>query len=309
MTAPAGLRDLEPLLPAARRITSPADPGTREWWSSVSASKVSSILRVNRPTWDSRFTLWHLMAGRVQPDPPNEEMARGHYLEAGVAAWGLDQEPAGTVILPGGVWRSRWYPWATAAPDRWLWHDEHGLTILECKTDDSDDDWEMGVPAYYRVQVLWQMIITGCRRAVIARLGSRLRFERYVIEWDPAEAAHIVQECLRFWRDLQDGTVPPLDDSESTYRTVRKLHPEIERGEAVQIPPDVAVLLQQRHAAVAAAKRDLQGSLTEVADLMGSAQYAYTVHSPDDAPRVARRKARGDSAPWVEVIQPKGSSS
>lgn len=60
------------------RSNAPA-PGTPAWRRYLTASKISAVMRTS--PWQTRFQLWHEMAGNIQPDPPHPAvLERGHTL-------------------------------------------------------------------------------------------------------------------------------------------------------------------------------------------------------------------------------------
>ena len=92
-------------------------PGTPEWMRLMTASKVAAVLGLS--PWESRYSLWHRMAGLIDPQPENDEKIRGHYLEPAVAQWFADQHPE-TIQQPGGTWAHPDRPWQATTPDRLL---------------------------------------------------------------------------------------------------------------------------------------------------------------------------------------------
>lgn len=222
----------------------PLKPGSPEWYRSMSASKVAAVLGLSK--WESPFSLWHRMAGLVEPEPQTVDQARGHYLEPAIAAWFADQHPE-FVVKPGACWRHGEHGWATASPDRQLYVDtrqgHRPVGILEIKTDAGDYPWGKPgtdeIPVHYRAQVMWQMDVVGVDTCYVAVLSSYLEFREYVVHYDAEEAALIRGRCADFMRSLDEGRAPELDGSEATYTVVRQL-PDGVIDEAIDVPDDIA---------------------------------------------------------------------
>lgn len=263
-------------------------PGTLEWASKVTASKVAAILGLS--PWESPYSMWLTMRGDIGPDDSNnaEAKKRGHYLEGGVVAWWLDQHPEiseGVVGIELQAYRER-DDWAAATPDLLT---TSGV-VLDAKTAASADDWGDEPPAYYIVQSLWQMWVCGADVAYIAVLFGRpqLAFREYRIERDDDLIEHIVTRCREFYDSLALDEAPDLSDHPAEYDAVRKTHVGINKGESVTLPADLAdlYLSVQAHEAHAKAVK------ARVLDAMGNAQYG--THA-DTGQRIARRQPSGDA--------------
>lgn len=270
------------------------EPGTTEWLAHMTASKIAAVVGLS--PWESRFSLWHKMAGNVtDPEPgPDDERSRGHYLEAGVAAWFADTHPEWDV-RPATTYRSPVHPWMVATPDRLL-ISKDSTELLEVKTDARGDDWSQGVPAYYQAQAQWQMAVTGTTRVHFAVLGTYLSFEAHTVERSVAEVDRLTRAAAEFM-DTLPGRInhqfPPLDDHHATYQTVRELHPDID-PDTVELTEAVADAYCRAQADLKTAKAAEQAARTRVADAMGTAQKA--THAGTS---IARRQAKGDGVPYV----------
>ena len=78
------------------------EPGSREWHRLITASKVPAILGLS--PWQSPYSLWMQMSGRIDATPETTTTRRGHYLEAGVLARRRGRRPP--------RWRRRPRSWA-----------------------------------------------------------------------------------------------------------------------------------------------------------------------------------------------------
>lgn len=281
----------------ARQIADLA-PGSSEWLQVMTASKLSAVLGIS--PWTSPFTLWQLMAGNEEPEAQTDVMARGHYLEPGCIAWFQDQHPELAVIYPAGTWASTENPWMVINPDG-LINPDGDAELLEIKTDARGDEWGKPgtdqVPVWYRAQAMWGMDILGCDTTRFVVLTSYLEFKEYVVRYDADDAAFARERAAAFMASLKTGTPPPLDGHDSTYRSVRKLHPEIDDTE-VQVDGDVA---QEFIAAVLDledAEQRAALAKTELLAATGNAKRAFYGQQ-----HIATRKARNGGTPWIEAAR------
>ena len=274
------------------RTTAPA-PGSREWEHYMTASKISAVIGVS--PWESPRSLWHRMHGDLTISEDSPATERGTYLEPAALAWWRDTHP--------GVWRMRRGVWVTsgryaATLDAVAYRDHRTPVILEAKTSASDDEWGTPgtdeIPPHYWAQAQWQLALTPQASHVELPVifgGYGFRFELYAVLRDPDVAESLLARAAEFLASLDADDPPELDDHPATYETIRRLHPEIDRGESVEVPALIAEdaaetkdLRKEAEAAERAAK-------TALLDAMGRAQYATS-----GGFRVARRSpGRGDS--------------
>lgn len=275
-------------------------PGSEAWAARMSASKVAAV--VGSSPYESRFSLWHKMAGLLPWDDGTnaDEKARGHYLEPALRQWWRDKHPDLSVSLTG-PWASSERPWQIASPDGIVSKRDIAKTpvgLIECKT--STLDWEWGVegtdqvPPYYRHQATWAMDVLGLKVTHFSVLTSYMVFQQFAVEFDPREAEWLRGEARAFMDSIEAGRRPNLDGHAETYRAVRQLHPDIEDASVV-VPTSLAVRYAEAQAAVTAADHAKREVVTELADLMGSARRAVT--DLDDL--VAYRKPVPNGAPCI----------
>lgn len=270
----------------------PLEPGSPAWLRTMSASKVAAVLGLS--PYDSPFSLWHRMAGLTPAQEVKAHLARGHYLEPGIAAWFADQHPDWTVA-PGDSWAHPEQPLFTASPDRLAYLPDGEVRGVEIKTAARDDEWgEAGtdqVPPGYRAQVQWQMAVTGCRTTHVAVLTAFLELREYVVTYDPDDAVFLMERAAAFLDSLpgQPGERrPSIDDHGATYEAVRQLHPDID-GSDVEVDPDVALRYLAAVPAAKAADVELTGAKAALLDQMRTAKRALFA----DRPIARRQPARG----------------
>ena len=278
----------------ARRIPTVA-PGSAEWLTYMSASKISAVLGLS--PWESPYSLWCQMAGLTTRDEQTKEQARGHYLESSIAAWLADQHPE-YQLADGGCWVNDARPWQLASPDGLLLADGELVELAEYKTDADGSGWgEPGtdeVPLYYRAQVLWQMDTLGAKRTRFGVLTGRLEFREYVVDYDPIDAQIMRERAEEFLDSLLWQEMPDLDAHPATYEAVKFLHPDIEAKNDFDVPDDLAAeFLTATTEADASAKRVAQAR-TRLAAAMGPARRArWRGHT------LATRQAKGGGTPYL----------
>lgn len=280
------------------------EPGSAEWLQRMTASKVAAVLGLS--PWESRFSLWHRMAGLAEPSPDTDQTRRGTYLEDGVARWFADQHRSEFELLPGLSWRHQERPWQAASPDRLIverdtWA-KRTLAVLEVKTANNADEWgEPGtdeVPPYYRAQVVWQLDTLGLSTGYVAvLLGPGLTFAEYRIDYNEAEAAYIRSEAKAFMDSLPGGPAeqrPDVDAHSETYTVLRQINPDIDGD--VDVPHHLARDYCQTLRAKRAADAAHDHARNALADHMQTARRAMW-----EGRSIATRQQRGDSPPFVKA--------
>lgn len=263
----------------SRTVKNPPPPGSNEWRGMITASKIPAILGVSRFT--SQYTLWHEMAGRIPPTPMKQDIADwGHAAELALADWWARRQPDTWQLNAGEVAYTRDdLPFPNLATLDRRARRGRAFRILECKTARSLDDWGKpgepdSVPADYHTQVVWQMGVSGIHQASVLVLGPFHQAEEHEIPWDADLFDGLVDVAKDWWASLQEDTPPPLDDTTSTYQTVRGLHTDINPDEEVQLTPaeaeEILTALRMEKAAAQAAT----AAKTRLLDRMGNAKKA-----------------------------------
>lgn len=291
-------------------------PGDEQWTRTMTASKVAAVLGLS--PWQSPYSLWMEMSGRVNRPQSNDAQRRGTYLEAGVLAWWRDQHkgesPWAASVGYEDEWHERWTEqpeyalgdWAAATPDAVAFvevPDRWEAVLVEAKTAARSDDWgDPGtddIPAYYYAQVTWQMHVSGIHTCYIPVLTGGLRFAEYVVHYDPANGAAMERMCRDFYDSLAGDVPPDLDDSVATFDTVKRAHPDIDRGESVELDRRLARGLVLWCDELKVTEKQTRHHKSRAIEAMGRAQYATC-----DGVRIARRQPRGDDVTFVVLAKP-----
>ena len=283
---------------AARRIPD-LEPGTPEWLKLMTASKVAAVLGLS--PWESRFSLWHRMAGQLEAKPETAQTMRGHYLEDAVATWLADQYPH-LRFGRTGSWVNKARPWQCASPDRIARDGRRAVAVVEVKTAADWEEWGPDgsdeIPPYYRCQVVWQMDCLGLPAAYVAVLLPRLQLRGYAITYDQGEAEFIRGEVAGFLDSLPGGPaeqMPDIDSHDATYTAVRQLHPSIVDEER-EVPRDLARRFCTAATRLRAAEDEWQLRRSELADHLGDAKKAVV-----DGHTIATRQSMRGGTPFVKA--------
>lgn len=278
-------------------------PDSPQWRAAradgLGGSEISSVLGLN--PWTSAFTLWHRKAGNIGDEPENRGMSWGKRLEPVIADKFAEDHPELT-IRRCGTWRSKVRPWQIANPDRLVARPKDPA-ILEVKTAHAANAHEWGepgtdrIPVYYRCQALWYLDVLGYRECFVAVLIGGSDYREYTVRYDLADAETMRTAAAQFLESLREGRRPAIDASESTYRTLRQLHPDIDPGVEKEIPPDIADAYRtacDKYAAAASLKSE---ATALVLDAMGNAQYAT-----NNGDRIAQRVSVFGRLPHLRPI-------
>ncbi|WP_024817057.1 YqaJ viral recombinase family protein [Arthrobacter sp. 31Y] len=279
----------DPSLPAVA-------PGSAEWMTYMTASKVSAIMK--HSVYDSYLSLWLKMAGQIPREDDTDITRRGHYLEPAVRAWFRDQHPDWQVTETG-MWVHPDIPWAASTPDGII-HTPEGTELFEAKSSTLDGEWgepftDQVPPGYYD-QAQWQMFTTGLRRVRLAVIKSYLEFAEYVIEYDVAHIELMLVKVNEFMASLEAGQRPsldPLDGHAATYEAVKQLNPGIE-DEDFEVSDEDAIRFLKSNAARKAAELVEQGAKSFIADLAGEAHYITW-----NGKKLFTRQSRGGGTPYL----------
>lgn len=282
------------------------EPGTPAWLEQralrIGGSEIAAVMGLS--PWESPFSLWHRKAGNVPPlDLSDSEPVHwGNLLEPVVRAEFMARNrgtyytrPELGITVAKGV--------AIASPDAIVARKPRRTQreVLEIKTTRDTDEWgDEGtdqIPVHYLCQVKWYMGVLDLPVANVAVLVRGSQFLTYRVTHDAADFALMLDTAEQFVQSLRDGTAPPLDSAEATHDVVRKLHPNIDRGDQSVIDASLAAWLLSSKNRMDDAKESHRAAQSRVLDAMGNAQHA----NHPDGHRVAYRMARGESTPFLVV--------
>ena len=272
-------------------------PGSPEWlYDRFSSSRIAAVSGTS--PYESRFSLWHRMAGNAGPQAVNDQMLIGHYFEPAIAQWFADQHNE-WVVETTGTWEHTFRTWQIASPDRMIrgfGPEVEKESILECKFSQYEDGWDdENVPLDYYDQVQWQLDTLGLDHAHVAvYIGISLTFREYRIDYNPRRAAELRELALAFMDSLPNGTNPKppnVDSHTETYVVLRELNPDIDGD--VTLPDGIAEQYRAAKDGMRAAKAAEQLAVNTIAQEMGTAKRAFD----SNGELVATRQAGRNGAP------------
>lgn len=281
----------------SRIVTDKAEPGSSEWIKLITASKIPSILGISR--FKSQFSLWHEMAGNLPSEPigtaQQDDFDYGHAVELAAGEYWRFKNPGWRLSRGEVQYTDDGFEFGNAATIDGRASRGSLRRIAEIKTArdlaEWGDDGSGEVPADYAAQVIWQQRVTGFTAPANIVLWPQYGKPKiYVIEYSAQLAAAIVAAVRKWNASLAAGEPPELDDTISTYETVRRLHPEID-GREVQLDPDLAADYLTAVADDKEITKRLRGLKTRVLGVMGNAQTAVVI----DLKIATRTPGRGDS--------------
>lgn len=273
------------------------EPGSPEWHTaragSITASRIAAVLGLS--PWESRFSLWHRMAGQATEQVQNDLMHWGVLLEPVILGEYARLHNVNLNAQPG-TWRNRQRPWQVATPDALA-------PLVEAKYSPLGNGFgEPGsdeIPVYYRAQVLWQLDTLGgpehgYDRGDLAVFVGTTGYAEYTVEYSRDECEYMRAEARAFLDTLDRNERPDVDAHSATYAVLRELHPDID-DERVDVPGSIALPYLDALDAYNAAENEKRLATVKLAEFMGRARRAYF----DGAQIAMRVPGQGDNPPFV----------
>ena len=220
----------------------------REEWlehrrQGIGGSDAAAILGLN--PWKTAMDVWLEKTGEFAEDeePDNEKMYWGNVLEDVVAREFMARTGL-KVRRRNAILKHKDRPFMIANVDRLVIGHKAGL---ECKTAGqySAEDWEMGVPEYYQAQVQHYMAVTGYPVWYVAVLIGGQEFRYYKLTRDEQFIHELIQAETEFWKLVETRTPLSLDGSKASTELVKRMYPEAEQGNEIDLPFEAFELIQQ----------------------------------------------------------------
>lgn len=237
----------------------------------IGGSDAAAVAGLN--PWKSAAAVYLEKVGEVEPEELSSERIRvGHDLEDYVARRFC--EATGKKVRRNNfMLHHDEYPFLLADVDREVVGEN---AILECKTTNSyaAKEWSDEPPLHYQIQCLHYLMVTGADRCYIAALIGNERFVIHVIERDEVLLRDLLKIELRFWRENVEARVCPPPDGSSAYdELLKKMYP-VDDGEAVDLPPNAADMIDDLKAvSELIKKREAEKKIIEqvVKEMLGEA--------------------------------------
>lgn len=251
----------------------------------IGGSQVGTILGLN--PWESAYTLWAKLSRKIDETfEQNEKMRWGTLVEPLIfEEWGVRNPDF--KMFTTGTWADGW---KHANPDGILFDGEtYGL--LEIKT--AGYRWDE-VPQHYVAQCTWYMHLLGLKWCKVAVLFQGNQLETFHLDYDPDFADSMVARVEEFWDNLAKDEAPNWDGSESTFQTVRQMHPDIVDDE-VELG-DLASNLLFAQADFELASENFTKLKSVILDKMGKAKYGLS-----GGKVIATRSSRNGGTPYLTI--------
>lgn len=275
-------------------------PGSPEWDKAraglcITATEIAAVMGLS--PWSNPFVLWHKKSGLpVPPFVVTPQIEWGNRLEPTVADKWLDEHD-GYGIQSTGTWRHADREWQRATPDRFAFTNRgKTLELLEVKTSPTGEGWENGVPLHYYCQIQWQLDTLGLERCHVAVLTSGHDYREHVVDYDPADAKLMRERAERFLDTVRNGQRPDIDDSTTTYDTLRAQTERFDEVD-VEIPGPIASRYEVTHQQLKAAETEHVHAKSLLLDALGNGRNAVHLGR-----RIAYRTAHQDGT--TRALQP-----
>jgi len=217
---------------------------TREEWlamrnSGIGASEVAAALGANQ--YKSALTLWAEKTNQVPPQEETRRLRVSLKMEP-IIVEEFALETGMSIIDPHNhapidsyaVYQNPDTPFLFATPDRLL--PDNGVLELKSSGDFMRPEWNSDdPPLMYQCQVQAQMYCCGADYAILCALVGNSELFHFRFERNDRFISAMLTGVSDFWNCVQTMTPPNVDGSESTTRTIAKLHP-LDTGEIVQLP-------------------------------------------------------------------------
>jgi putative phage-type endonuclease len=287
------------------------ETGSPEWHQAragaLGGSEIAAALGLS--IFESPFSLWHRKAGRIGPVEDNGEMYWGRIHEPQLRAEFAKRHPEFEVNGDIGTWRDGEHPFIVANPDGLLYQ-HSGLPgprslpeIWEGKCARSRTGWgdegSDDVPVYYRAQGLWYCRVFGAARVRFSVLFFGCEYAEFVVEYDEAEAAILIERGAAFMQTLRDNIRPAIDSHEKTYAAIREMAPGIDDYD-VELDRELALPYLEAQKAYSEAVKARRMYTARVMDAIGPGRRATWMEEP-----IARRQRSGGSDPFLVYISEK----
>lgn len=185
---------------------------------------------MGRSPYASPYSVWAEKSGRVPEMEDSSFFQWCRRMEGPILDWWEEQAGVGVPGARHTMWRNGFM---LANPDMVV---GDGL-VVEAKTAHFMDErrWDDGPPIHYVVQVMHQMRVLGRNQAeiVVSFGGNEPRI--FVVGYDPALAAAMVEAERAVWDGVTSGVSPDPDGSEATMAALKAMWETGDPTEAVEL--------------------------------------------------------------------------
>lgn len=205
----------------------------------LGASEIAAILGEDQ--WESPFSIWGDKTGKSPKPPLASEAAEWglHFEEPIARRFGIVSGRRVEVAPPFTIWSHPIYPWKRATPDAHQWPLSNdpfqGPGVLQVKTagervaygDDEDTNWTNGPPLKHQIQLQHEMDVTGCTwGSLVCLVGGQQLLGPFDFDVNDDFLADIHPLLEEFWRKVQAGEPPEVDNKLATAKAISRMYPE-----------------------------------------------------------------------------------
>lgn len=212
----------------------------------IGGSDIGSLLGLN--PYCTPLQLWAEKTGALKPNTEDSEAAiLGRELEDYIARRFTRQ--TGKEVRRVTERKSHpLHDFFRAQIDRLVVGEE---SIMEAKTvgEFGAKNWkDEEVPASYLAQVMWQMYVTGRKKAYIAYLVGNRHFGIREVDRDPILIAEMAKKALHFWNEFIVPKKMPAIITKDDAPTLYSLFPIADPDSVIELGDEEARLLETRAA-------------------------------------------------------------
>jgi putative phage-type endonuclease len=269
------------------------DNGSEQWHEArneagaIGGSDIGAIAGWNR--WESAIAKWAKKTGKIADTLiPSHRMRMGTKFEDDLLEIYQEDHPDQEVLITG-TWASITEPLNRANPDAVVIDENGELLLIEVKFM-GDNAYE--IPKSYQAQMQWYMGILGIKRGVmVACAGSN--YIELPIEFDAFEFDTLCLLADQFRRYVTNDIMPDWDGSNSTYETIRALHPDIDPDQTEELG-QLGIHLSNTYAELQEVEKRYKELQSRTLDAMGRAKWGMI-----DDQKVVYRTARAGGAAYL----------
>lgn len=285
--------ELDTKLIASATLLGNFENGSAEWHElrnepgAIGGSEIGTIAGWNK--WESAITLFYKKTGKIASDiTPSHRMRMGSKFEAPILEIFAEDHPE-LEVFTTGTWAANDQPLNRANPDG-VYRDANGeLGLIEIKFI-GDNIYE--IPLSYRAQMIWYMGVLGIKRGyLVACAGSN--YVEFPLEFDQFEFDVLCQLADQFRACVEADQQPDWDGSNSTYETMRAIHPDIEPDAEVELG-DLGMHLYNAYADLQEQEKKYKELQSRTLDALGQAKWGLV-----DDRRIVYRTSRNGGTPYL----------
>lgn len=270
----------------AKKYASVKDMSHHEWLETRSAgiggSDVAAILGLNK--YRTPLSVYMDKVEEIEAvQEENEYMYWGNVLE-GVVADEFKKRTGYKVQKSNFMWQHPEHDFMLANVDRFIYSQEEGWGILECKTSSEyrkgEFDGEV-IPEEYLLQITHYLAVTGMQYAYLAVLIGGNKFNYFRVDRDDELIEYLIELETKFWNEHVLAQNPPeLDGSDASKALLDILFPAVnvkEEEDILNLPQTAESLLDQYDAAKEqeeAAKQIKEEAANKLKQIIGEHQKA-----------------------------------